>query len=402
MQAILHIGDMKCGSKSIQHWLCQDAAMLAEHGFHGCAATRVEIYDSRLASYALGDDRADTEPRRECGIATAAEVPAHRAEIEESLRRELVSLPATARAVVFSHEMLLSLEPDEVERVVSLLQRHFTSIRVVAYIRRQDQLFLSLWGQRLKTCDPGPAFCDCLRDTRSYVDMIDTWERAVGSGNMALRIFDKSAFRNGDLQADFCSAAGIPLDPRYTRPPICNEGLDSAAQSLLLELRDRLVARRERARRGIADRLRRLVRGRRPTPWTPITFPIPLVSHLMKYRTGRGLVPSRAWARHIVTACATENEIIRSRYFPNQNTLFHDDFSGYPEEGGPPGIAAQQCDPMAVRQDGCPPPEPEHVEQAYRLVLNRRPQPKELAQACKPGVNIAEVYATLLSRSRAA
>lgn len=402
MRAIVHIGDMKCGSKSIQHWLHQDAPVLRELGFHRVLATCVEIYDAALASYGIDDASLANEPRRECGIRSAAEVPAHRQDLERRLAAELAALPAQVHTVVFSHEMLLSLEPGEVERVTALLRRHFDEVRVVAYIRRQDRLFLSLWGQRLKTHDPGTGFCDCLREQRSYLRMIETWEEAVGRGNVILRIFDKSAFRQGDIQADFCTAAGIPLDPRFTRPALRNEGLDAVAQTLLLSLRDRLVERRERARRSIASRLRRLFRGRSARAWAPVAFPLPLVRELMRSRPGSGLVPSRAWAREIVAACAAENEAIRGRYFPERAALFDDDFSGYPEEGGPPGSNAPPCDPAALCQEGCPPPAVEDVAEAYRLVLGRRPRADELDASRRPGVTVAMVYATLLAGRRAA
>ncbi|MBM4021128.1 MAG: hypothetical protein FJ284_02600 [Planctomycetes bacterium] len=398
MKAIVHIGDMKCGSKSIQHWLHQDAAVLRELGFHGSTTTRFDIYDSRLASYAIEDESLANEPRRESGIVSAADVPAHRDEIERGLAAEVAALPADARALVFSHEMLLSLEPAEVDRLVGLLRGLFDEIGVVAYIRRQDKLFLSLWGQRLKTHDPGPGFCECLRDKRSYLRMLDTWERAVGRGRLAVRVFDKLAFRQVDIQADFRAAAGIPADPRFTRPALRNEGLDAAAQSLLLALRDRLVDRRERARRSLAARLRRIFGGRRSRPWESVAFPRPLVTHLMRNRPGSGLMPSRSWAREIVAGCAAENEIIRARYFPDRAVLFDDDFSAYPDEGGPPGRAVPPCDTLTLRQPDCAAADPEHVEEAYRLVLGRDPGPEERATARRGAANIAEVYAMLLNR----
>ncbi len=400
MQSILHIGDMKCGSKSIQNWLHHDVDLLREHGFHLATATRQGIYDSPLASYALGDDRNETEPRRECGITTSAELPAHRRGIEERLAREVAALPATARAVIFSHEMLLSLEPAEVERAVGLLRRHFNPIRVVAYIRRQDRLFLSLWGQRLKTHDPGPAFCDTLRSHRRYLPMLEVWERAVGRDQIVLRVFDKATFRNGDLRADFCEAAGIPLDARFSRPALRNEGLDDDAQLLLLELCDRLNAHRERSRRSLGRRLRRVFRRRGSHVWTPVAFPLPLVRHLMQTRQGKGWLPSRQWARDTAAAHADENETIRRRYFPDRASLFDDDFSGYPEEGGPPGVGVRQCDPAAFATAAREPLDPAAVTEACEAVLGRQPGPGEEASLGRSATNLAHLYALLLERTR--
>lgn len=111
MQATLHSGDMKSKSTTIQHWLHHDADLLEEDGFHTVTITLMGIHDRPLASYALCDDRNATEPRRECGITSATEGPAHRREIEKRLAHEIAAPPPTARAVVVSHEMLLWPEP---------------------------------------------------------------------------------------------------------------------------------------------------------------------------------------------------------------------------------------------------------------------------------------------------
>jgi hypothetical protein len=400
MQAILHIGDMKCGSKSIQTWLAQDAAILREHGFHRCQAIQWGCYDSGLASYALNDDRRETTPRHEFGIGSAAEVPAHRREIEERLAHAMANLPSDARGMIFSHEMLLSLEPAEVERAVALIRRHFDSIRVVAYIRRQDRLFLSLWGQRLKTHDPGSAFCDTMRTHRRYLPMLDAWEGAVGREHVTLRVFDKATFRKGDLRADFCEAAGIPLDPRFTRPALRNEGLDAAAQLLLLELCDRLNARRERDRRSLGRRLRRVLFGRESRDWIPVAFPGSLVRHLMRTRQGKGLLPSRQWARETAAAHVEENETIRRRHFPDRERLFDDDFSSYPEAGGPPGVGLRECDPEAFVTTDREPLTPEAITEACEAVLGRRPGTGEEASLGRSATNLAHLYALLLERTR--
>jgi len=402
MQAILHIGDMKCGSKSIQGWLAANESLLRGHGFHGGAATKHSFYDSGLACYALDDGDLTAEPRREHAIHGTADVPNYRRILEERLTAEIAALPPDARAMVFSHEMLLSLSPPEVERLMALLHRRFSGVRVVAYLRRQDRLFLSLWGQRLKTHDPGTRFCDDLLATRSYLRMLETWERAVGRANLAVRVFDRKAFVGGDLVADFRDAAGIPDDPRYQMPTFRNESLDAASQSLLLELRERIRDHHERDRRRLVARLRRKLRLGGKPPSGPLAFPAPLSSFLWQHFTGSGLRPARGWAERIVAACDQENEAIRRRYCPDRPELFDREFSEYPLEGGAPGEGYPPCAPEAMRREPLAPPEPEQVDEAYRVVLGRVPSASERAAARQSAANIAHLYATLLAERRAA
>ncbi len=406
-QAILHIGDMKCGSTSIQHWIAQDADLLRANGIWRSDVTRVVHYDSRLSSYALNDDRLDNDPRVESGIFSADKVPAHRHDIERRLALEVAALPADARAMIFSHEMMLSLQPREVERLVTMLRGLFSGIRVVAYIRRQDRLFQSLWGQRLKSRDPGTDFLKRLLSRRKYLPMLEAWEQAVGRENMAVRIFDKTAFIEGDLQADFRAAAGIPADDRYSQPIRTNESLDAAAQTLLLELGERVGRRHGVERRRLWARLRRvflrlsfLPRAKRRVE--PPVFPIPLKNFLAEHRIGRGLQPDRSWAERVLGACAEENEAIRRRYFPEQARLFDEDVSEYPVAVSEPAATHRRCDPDVLRHPASGPLERDAVVEAYRFVLGREPAGAEADHACADSANIAHVYALLLAHSRAA
>jgi hypothetical protein len=402
MQAILHIGDMKCGSKSIQGWLAANESRLRGHGFHGGMATKHSFYDSGLACYALDDADLTSEPRHEHAIHATADVPGYRRSLEERLATEVAALPSQARAMLFSHEMLLSLAPPEVDRLMGLLRRLFSHVRVIAYLRRQDRLFLSLWGQRLKTHDPGPTFCDDLLAHRSYLRMLETWERAVGRENLAVRVFDRKAFAGGDLVADFRFVAGIPDDVNYEVPAFRNESLDAASQNLLLELRGKVRQQHERDRRRLVARLRRKLRlGGRP-PAGPLAFPAALSTFLWQHSTGSGVRPARGWAERIVAACDADNEEIRRRYCHDRVELFDRDFSEYPPEGNPPGEGSTNCDPDALRREPLTPPEPEHVAEAYRVVLGRLPTAAEVLAAREQAANIAHLYATLLSRSRAA
>jgi hypothetical protein len=152
----------------------------------------------------------------------------------------------------------------------------------------------------------------------------------------------------------------------------------------------------------LVARLRRKLRlGGKPQAG-PLAFPAPLSSFLWQYFTGSGLRPARGWAERIVAACAAETEEIRRRYCPDRTDLFDREFSEYPLEGAAPGEAYAACDPEAMRREPLEPPAPEHVDEAYRLVVGRRPSASEIEAARRRMVNIAHLYATLLAERRAA
>lgn len=402
VRAILHVGDMKCGSTSIQQWMTQDRALLQANGFWLSDVTRIVHYDSRLSSYALDDDRMDVEARKESGIRSIDEVPAHRKDIEERLAAEVAGLPTTAKAMVFSHELMLLLRPREAKRLVTLLRNLFGGIRVVAYIRRQDRLFLSLWGQRLKSYAPEPDFFERQLARRRYMPMLDTWCHAVGRENFVVRVFDKASFAQGNLQADFRDAAGIPHDDRYAPPCRTNESLDAAAQTLLLELGARLAGRSSRDQRRLWSRIVRAFQPKTKRRRSVPVVPLPLKMFLVRHRTGRSLLPYRDWACRIMAACEKENEAIRRHYFPDRPRLFDDDFSDYPTEGAPPGRSLRLCAPEEFAHPAVDVVPPEEILEAYRVVLGREPDASSVSQEHRTVSNIAQVYASLLARSRAA
>jgi hypothetical protein len=382
--------------------MTRDRAILEAHGFWLSDVTRIAHYDSRLSSYAVDDERMEVEARRESGIGSPDEVPAHRRDLEQRLAAEIDGLPSTAKAMVFSHELMLLLRPREVARLLSMLRQLFADIRVVAYIRRQDRLFLSLWGQRLKSYAPESDFFERQLARRRYLSMLDTWSHAVGRENLVVRVFDKASFAQGNLQADFREAAGIPHDDRYAPPCRTNESLDAAAQSLLLELGARLDGRSSRDRRRLWSRIVRAFQPKAKRRTAVPVFPLSLKMFLVRHRTGRSLLPDRAWARRIMAACDKENEVIRRRYFPDRARLFDDDFSDYPEEGGPPGSSLRLCVPDEFAHPAVGSVPPEEIIEAYRVVLGREPDASTVSREQRTASNIAQVYASLLAGSRAA
>jgi hypothetical protein len=54
-----------------------------------------------------------------------------------------------------------------------------------------------------------------------------------------------------------------------------------------------------------------------------------------------------------------------------------------------------------MRREPLAPPGPEHVDEAYRIVLGRGPSAGERAAALQSAMNIAHLYATLLAERRA-
>lgn len=100
-------------------------------------------------------------------------------------------------------------------------------IKVIVYLRRQDELLFSWWNQRIKFGKKhySTITWDELIRTRPYIqlDYYASLERIaayVGKENIIVRVFDKKAFLNSDpnktILADFLETIGLEYTQDYT------------------------------------------------------------------------------------------------------------------------------------------------------------------------------------------
>jgi hypothetical protein len=376
MQAIIHVGDKKNGSKSIQGFVKANQRLLQASGILVSRATRCGPYHSLLASYALDDSRLAANPRREWGITDKAQLADHRFDVERRIADEVAAAGPGINTFLFSHEGLLALGAEETDRLMTMLRKFFSGFRIVAYLRRQDRHLVSQWGQHLKAGKvPRRRFLENFRHKQSYLEMLDNWEHAVGRENLSVRVFESKSFLHGCLYRDFCAAAGIAWNAKFLRPRPANIGIDRVAQTFLLALNARI-----HAGAGPAEQ-----RGH-------------VVPFLEGCCTGEGIKPPRAWAKQVTAFFARENEEIRRRYFPQRPALFDNDFGSYPE-GGSPDCTAPEAIDLAVTmwqhfQQG---PTEKEIQEAYRLVLGRQASPEEVANHARAGASIRNLYVSLLN-----
>ncbi len=375
MKAIIHVGDMKCGSKSIQVFAKANQRLLHDSGILVSSATRCGAYHSLLASYALDDKRLDSNPRREWGVTDGTQLADHRAEAERRIAGELSAVDPGIDTILFSHERLLSLDTQEVNRLMTLLRKYFSAFRIVAYLRRQDWHLVSLWGQHLTSGRvPPKRFYELYREKGSYLKMLDNWDRAVGREGLSVRRFEPRAFDSGCLHRDFCTAAGIPWEPKYVRPKPANVGINRVAQAFLQSWNASV-----KAENGAAARP-----------------PRALIRFLQRHFAGEGMTPPRVWAKKVMRYFAPENEEIRRRYLPESPVLFDDDFRSYP------GNASTECTvseafrvAMVMWQHLQQGSSEEMIQQAYGLVLGRAAAQEEIVEHTRRGC-VRGLYVDLL------
>lgn len=248
----------------------------------------------------------------------------------EALAGELAEAAAKgASTLLISNEHLHSRihTLKEAQQVVDLVAPHVERIEGLIYLRRQDRLAISLHSTRLKldsgsSADIFPRTPSTLR-YYNYLGLADLWESALGEGNLRLRRFDSTHLKDGDLLADYLSAAGLPGDVLNDckRPKPLNESLSPEAQTFL-ELFNRRVPR--------------YING----DLNPMRGSI--VSILEKHFPGSKPTLSRQKAVEFYEQFVESNRELAMK-FGLDEPLFNDDFSMYPEIDAATSVSFQDA-----------------------------------------------------------
>lgn len=312
-RAILQIGTEKTGTTTLQGFLATNRAALRANGFlypDFCGRQN----HSGLAAYAMAPQRSD-DIRAAWGCRSETEVEPLRARLGDAAAAQLGGDGTAIFCSEHCHSRLVTQA--EVATLHALLARHFDDIRVAVYIRRQDQLALSLHSTRLKSGGADRIVLPQAAPDDPYFNYdlsIGLWEAEFGAENVSIRLFDRRELAGGDIVADFVAAWGLAGDAAYARVPDANESILPVAQEFLRRVNPRLE----------------------PIEGLPIDeVRGPLAATLSRLLPGRGARPSRADAEAFHDRFRASNEALRRRRFPQRRTLFCEDFSDYPETADP-------------------------------------------------------------------
>jgi hypothetical protein len=315
-RAILQIGTEKTGTTSLQSFLSTNRDRLRQRGFiypRFCG----EINQIGLAAYAMSAERLD--PLRQAyGIQAPQDVEPMRRRMREAADAEIEGTQTAIFCNEHCHSRLT--KPEEVATLREFLARHFDDVQVTIYLRRQDQVAVSLYSTRLKSGATDQRILPATNSNDPYFNYdrsLALWESCFGRGNITVRLFDRNELAGGSVVTDFLQTWGIgdPADFRTT--PNQNESVSPEAQ----------------------DFLRRVNAHLTPIEGLPLADLLgPLSANLARLFPGSGAKPDRKAAQAFYDAYRSSNEAVRARYFPDRTTLFSEDFSGYPE-GAHPYIA---------------------------------------------------------------
>jgi hypothetical protein len=233
LDLILHIGSGKTGTSSVQHTLRKSRERLAELG------TLYPRSPGRARHVQLGlFIRPDAELVKQFswhdgGYSSPAEF---REDFQHQLFAEIDDSGLTR--VLLSDEALYGSTVEALNRLRAFTDEIARSIRLVVYLRRQDDHLCSRYQQVVKTGEVR-RLADRVEQldyskTYDYHARLRTWARLLEPNDFVVRRFETESFVDGSLLQDFLDA--VQIDARaedLNQVRSANESLDAESVEFL-------------------------------------------------------------------------------------------------------------------------------------------------------------------------
>lgn len=244
-QLYLHIGMPKTGTSTIQGLLFDNRKTLERHGYFYPDATLGGSSDYAYAHHNLAH-----------AILENNNTP------WQTLQAELAG--NKRKRIILSSEVFSNCRHPHFLQYIHEHLKHF-SIKIVVYIRRQDELMQGLYQTLVTYGDLTTPFADYLEmilnehpHTLDYYSLInDLFANEFGKENILLRVYEKSSLFEGDLLKDFLKTTGFPAS-KYLQLDVPNNNLSFDAYTLEIfrQLKIRLKGKDEEA----LEHIRRIMR----------------------------------------------------------------------------------------------------------------------------------------------
>jgi hypothetical protein len=277
---VLHAGSGKTGTSSIQYFLHRNRTRLAELGLL-YPQTPGRARHTRLGLFIQPDDALDAIPawHRQRFSSPVA--------FRRSFRRQLfreINESGLSR-VLLSDEALYAMSGRALRRLREFTDGIAGDVRLVVYLRRQDDHLVSRYQQVVKVNETR-RLTERMRhldltDTYDYYARLRKWQRWLEPDTFVVRRFERDRFVEGSLHQDFFQAAGIDARAEELEQvePV-NESLDAEAVEFLRILNVLRAENEELA--GLVPRNRPLVlRLAEISAGPTLTAPAPFLDELM-------------------------------------------------------------------------------------------------------------------------
>ena len=319
-QVIVHIGTEKTGTTTLQEFLHINKTFLKDRGV-SVLESPGKMNNIKLPVYCMDLNRLDGRIMG-LGLTTEHEWKIWKDNFKTDLEQELNGLENEINTVIISSEHFHSrlIHPSEILNLYNLLRNWFSEIKIIIYLRRQDQVAVSLFSTK---CISGVCTHFDIFQGRNfekshyynYFSVLNKWSEIFEKENIIPRVYDKNKLINQDLIDDFIKTTGLfELSEPFTRPNNKNEAISEIVQAILISFNRKFPSHINNKPCQFSGKVRKQ-----------------LVSELTKLIKGPPMMPSREKALKFYQNFAESNHMLASTWFGGSN-IFSEDFSMYPEE----------------------------------------------------------------------
>jgi len=317
LKAIIHIGTAKAGSTAIQRFLFRNRRLLKQAGYHIPFYKPTKQYGFHAYVITSIENIGWRRLNNQLDIHSQEDLEAFQAGFEAVAREDLDRASHSQSHMVLSVEGLSSKSIEEIERLRDLLTPSCSEFAVIVYLRRQDLKRISSLraGIKNKGNTTQEVFQEEFQPNLDYFAKCERWASVFGEAAVFPRIFPDSALASYDLIDDFAQLSGIadtPVHAQLLRPGRRNQAWDWRAVEFIRLINDHLPALEDGKVSPARTRLERILKNRFPE---------------CEQR-----LPARADAISFYDTYRESNECLRAKWFPQQASLFNEDFSKYPEQ----------------------------------------------------------------------
>lgn len=208
----VHIGTEKTGSTAIQHYLASNQEVLNE-GYSVLVPTALGSGTSVNLAAACQTSEVPDSLRRMRSLASREDVLSYFYQLQQTLAKEIES-KRPKRLLLSCENFSSRLKTNEdIERLRSFLAPLTTQVRIIVYLRRQEDMIVSSHSTKIRNGFQGrfnypPPGRE--RPDAHYHLLLDRWATVFGDRNVTVKLYETDRLINGDIVDDFCACVSIP------------------------------------------------------------------------------------------------------------------------------------------------------------------------------------------------
>lgn len=287
---IVHIGAGKCGSSAIQEYLRVNAAALRAQGVL-VPPERLAAHSALTGTHLYFFEELRANPYQPGNGPTRPDawniLGSHLVALRDEMQRDNLHTLVLSSESIFSEEAFAPLLAQA---------RTLFDVHVVVYIRRQDELMSSAWGQwNVKLYPSIDAYLAACMFDYDWDAKLSAWRNGFGVDRVHVRLFDRAFLHNGDVVDDFVTFTGLRTHAVQQKIGRVNESNDERLIALAHRVQDNFTSMHDMTfYRVLNEVLGSLPQAAKEKPWL-FDF---------KRRT------------EIMSAYADSNERVRRVHFP--------------------------------------------------------------------------------------